>query len=87
MLIHGDPVDTHSPYGIYRDLVDDSRRYGIPLTLSMKRNSGRYYNVVLVGEEAFEFFKMQTGNTAGGRRQRPTERKVLSRRRLSRGGA
>ncbi len=56
MLIHGDPVDTHSPYGIYRDLVDDCRRYGIPLTLSMKRNSGRYYNVVLVGEEAFEFF-------------------------------
>lgn len=59
MMIHGDPIDVHSPYILYKDLVDDCRRYDIPLTLSLKRNSGKYYNVVLVGEEAFEFFKKQ----------------------------
>ena len=56
MFIHGDPVDKHSPYSIYKDLIDDCKRYDIPLTLSFKLNSGKYYNVVLVGEEALDFF-------------------------------
>lgn len=57
MMIHGDPIDHHSPYGLYKDLVDDCHRHGIPLTFSLKRNSGKFYNVQLVGEEAFEFFR------------------------------
>lgn len=57
MFIHGDPVDKHSPYSIYKDLIDDCKRYDIPLTLSFKLNSGKYYNVVLVGEEALDFFE------------------------------
>lgn len=57
MMIHGDPFDRHSPYVLYKDLIDDCRKYGIPLTLSMKRNTGPFYNIVLVGEEVFEFFK------------------------------
>lgn len=57
VFIHGDPIDKHSPYPIYKGLIDDCRKYDIPLTLSYKRNSGNYYNVVLVGEEAFQFFK------------------------------
>ena len=56
IFVHGDPFDTHSPYSIYKDLVSDCHRKGLPLTLSIKRNSGRAYNVVLTGEEAMEFF-------------------------------
>ena len=59
MLIHGDPTDTHSPYAIYKDLIDACEKYDIPLTVSLKRNSERFYNVVLVGEEAFDFFRKQ----------------------------
>lgn len=59
MFIHGDPVDGHSPCIIYKDLVDDCRKHNIPLTLSIKRNSGQYYNVELVGEDAFNFFRTQ----------------------------
>ena len=60
IFLHGDPIDRHSPYSIYKDLIDDCRKYDIPLTLSLKRNSGKYYNIVLAGEEAFSFFKGQT---------------------------
>lgn len=56
IMIHGDPLDKHSPYALYKDLIDDCHKYDIPLTLSFKRNSGQFYNIVLVGEEAFEFF-------------------------------
>lgn len=56
IFVHGDPFDTHSPYSVYKDLVSDCHRKGLPLTLSIKRNSGRAYNVVLTGEEAMEFF-------------------------------
>lgn len=56
LFIHGDPIDGHSPYRLYKDLVADCRKHRIPLTLSMKRNSGKFYNVTLVGEEAFGFF-------------------------------
>ena len=59
MFIHGDPIDSHSPYGFYKDLVGDCNRLNIPLTFSLKRNSGQYYNVVLVGEEALDFFSKQ----------------------------
>ncbi len=55
MFIQGDPLDTHSPYSNYKDLIDDSNCYDIPLTLMLKRNSGKAYNVVLVGIEAMEF--------------------------------
>lgn len=55
VFVHGDPIDMHSPWSQYKDFVKDCRDSGIDLTLSMKRNSGRFYNVVLVGEEAFDF--------------------------------
>lgn len=57
IMIHGDPYDEHSPYQLYKDLVDDCHRNDIPLELSIKRNSGKFYNVVVVGEEAFDFFE------------------------------
>ena len=56
VFIQGDPCDEHSPYQTYADLIDDCKRCGIPMTLLLKRNSGRFYNVVLVGEEAFDFY-------------------------------
>lgn len=58
IFIHGDPLDGHSPYYMYKDLIDDCHKYNIPLTLSFKRNSGKFYNVVLVGEEAIGYFNM-----------------------------
>ena len=57
IMLHGDPMDTHSPISSYKELVDDARKNDLPLQLSLKRNSGQFYNVVLVGEEAFDFFK------------------------------
>lgn len=59
LMIHGDPLDKHSPYTLYKDLIEDCRKYDIPLTLNLKRNTGPFYNIVLVGEEVFEFFKRQ----------------------------
>lgn len=60
IMIHYDPLDTHSPYEMFADLVTDCRKYHIPLTLSVKRNSGIFYNVILVGEEVMQFFYQQT---------------------------
>ena len=59
MMIHGDPLDEHSPYILYEDLINDCHKYDIPLSFSLKRNSGQFYNVILVGNEAFSFFKKQ----------------------------
>lgn len=59
MFIHYDPLDGHSPYESFADLVTDCKKESIPLTLSVKRNSGQFYNVVLVGEEALDFFNEQ----------------------------
>lgn len=56
ILVVGDPVDGHSPVSMYKDLVTDARSNGLDLKILLKRNSGRYYNVCLVGEEAFDFF-------------------------------
>lgn len=57
IMIHGDPLDTHSPMSYYKELIFDAQKNNLPLHLSLKRNSGQFYNVVLVGEEAFDFFK------------------------------
>lgn len=57
MFIHYDPLDGHSTQDAFADLISDCKRMGIPLTLSVKRNSGQFYNVVLVGEEALDFLK------------------------------
>lgn len=56
LFIHYDPLDTHSPYKLFEKLIKDCNKYNIPLTVSVKRNSGKFYNVNLVGEEAMEFF-------------------------------
>lgn len=56
ILVVGDPVDGHSPVSMYKDLVTDARGNCLDLKLLLKRNSGRYYNVCLVGEDAFDFF-------------------------------
>lgn len=39
-LIFGDPVDTHSPIGVYADLVNDCKECGVPCELKLRRNSG-----------------------------------------------
>lgn len=57
IMIHYDPLDEHSPYYQFKDLIKDCKKEGIPLTISVKRNSGELYNVTLAGEEAFEFYK------------------------------
>ena len=57
VMIHYDPIDGHSPYSLYSDLIQDLKAQHQSLTLSVKRNSGILYNVLLVGEEAFNFFK------------------------------
>jgi predicted esterase len=57
MFIHYDPFDEHSSYDTFADLVEDCKKEGIPLMLSVKRNSGQFYNVVLVGKEALDFFE------------------------------
>lgn len=56
MMICGDPTDRHSPISMYRNLIEDCEKYDIPLTLLLKRNAGKAYNVELVGEDALEFF-------------------------------
>jgi len=60
-MIHYDPTDTHNPLENFERLINDCKREDIPLTLSIKRNSGRYYNVLLTGEEAFCFFNKIKG--------------------------
>ena len=55
-MIHYDPMDEHSTTDQFEELIADCKTNGIPLTLSVKRNSGQFYNVVIAGEEAFEFF-------------------------------
>ncbi len=70
VMIHGDPTDKHSPYILYQDLISDCRKHNIPLTLSVKRNSEKFYNVVLVGEEACEFFR-------GKQRNNPTKKMLI----------
>ena len=57
LMIHYDPLDGHSPTGTLKKLIADCKKEDIPLTISVKRNSGELYNVLLVGEEAFNFFK------------------------------
>ena len=62
IILHYDPLDIHSPIGTLNKLVDDCKREKIPLTISVKRNSDKLYNVLLVGEEAFMFFKNKSRN-------------------------
>ena len=56
LMIHYDPMDEHSTTDLFEELIADCKTNGIPLTLSVKRNSGQFYNVVIAGEEAFEYF-------------------------------
>ena len=56
MMIHYDPIDKHTELSQFNDLITECAENGIPLTLSTKRNSGKYYNVVIAGNEAFNFF-------------------------------
>jgi hypothetical protein len=55
--IHYDPDDIHSPYSFFKDLIDDCKKNNIVIDLSSSRLSGMYYNVMLVGDEVFSFFK------------------------------
>lgn len=60
IFIYGDPVDTHSPYRLYADLVKDCRKYGIPCRLKLRRNTGEVYpgyHRYVVGRDACEFFR------------------------------
>ena len=57
MFVHYDPLDAHNPYSMFESLVDDAKRFDISLELSVIRNSGRYYNMLNVGEEAMSFFQ------------------------------
>lgn len=56
LMIHYDPMDEHSTTDLFDELIADCKANDIPLTLSVKRNSGQFYNVVIAGVEAFDFF-------------------------------
>ena len=56
LYIQGDPYDKHSPIDLYHDLVCDCKKNNIDYSFFLKRNSGKLYNVTLVGEEALEYF-------------------------------
>ena len=60
VMIHYDPLDTHSSQEQIADLIRDCEKHHVPLTVSVKRNSGIFYNVILVGEEAMGFFQQQS---------------------------
>ncbi|AMP98039.1 hypothetical protein AY601_1112 [Pedobacter cryoconitis] len=62
-ILHYDPVDTHNPYSEFKDFIKDCHIKQIPLTISTKKYSGLHYNVHLVGEEAFDFFKDKKRST------------------------
>jgi hypothetical protein len=57
MALHYDPLDTHSPYRLYEALVKDAKRQRLPLKVSHSDYSGLHFNVLLVGDEMFQFFK------------------------------
>jgi len=57
MVLHFDPLDTHSPYSEFKDFIADCQSNDLPLQVSSKLNSGIHYNVQLVGEETLAFFK------------------------------
>lgn len=61
LFIHYDPVDRHSPYSLFEALVRRCQKEGVPLTISVKRNSGRFFNVTLVGKEAMDFLERESG--------------------------
>lgn len=61
LFIHYDPVDKHSPYSLFEALVRRCQKEGVPLTMSVKRNSGRFFNVTLVGGKAMDFLERQSG--------------------------
>lgn len=56
IAIHYDPLDTHSPYSFFKDLISDCKKNDIPLKVTSSDHSGLHYNVLLVGEETFSFF-------------------------------
>jgi len=57
IAVHYDPLDTHSPYKFYKQLIKDCKRQKVPLQVSHSNHSGLHYNVLLVGEEMFDFYK------------------------------
>lgn len=62
MTLHYDPIDKHSPPSYFNQLISDCKSKKMPLQVSSSRNSGLHYNVLLVGEEAFTFFKDKVRN-------------------------
>ena len=63
LMIHYDPLDEHSTPAQFEGLIEDCKRHNIPLSLSVKRNSGQFYNVVIAGCEAFDFFEGKQKHT------------------------
>jgi dienelactone hydrolase len=57
IFIHYDPTDTHNPYTSFEKLITSCKEEKFNLTVSSSHLSSIYYNVYLVGEEAFTFFK------------------------------
>lgn len=62
LFLHFDFKDTHSPYSLFKDFIKDCKTKKMDLTLSTKKHSGGDYNVFLVGEEAFSFFRDKRRN-------------------------
>lgn len=56
IFLFADPFDKHTPYEIYEPLINDCKKYDIPLTFVQKINTELLYNAVVAGREAFEFF-------------------------------
>ena len=57
IFIHDDPIDQHGSHEQVANLIKECKKEGVSYTLSIKRNSGKFYNVCLVGEEALDFYK------------------------------
>ena len=57
VFIHYDIYDTHSPFSMFKDFIEDCKNKKMDLTVSQKRFSGKLYNVLLTGEETLAFFK------------------------------
>ncbi|MCD8044030.1 MAG: hypothetical protein LUH10_13305 [Tannerellaceae bacterium] len=57
LFIQYDELDMHNPYITFKGLIDKIQNSQDEVTIIGEKHSGAHYNVLLVGENAFEFFK------------------------------
>jgi len=62
VFLHYDPIDTHIPQSAYSGFIENCRDNNINIEVSSSKHSGWYYNSLITGEEAFNFFKDKKRN-------------------------